>query len=532
MLRILLKKQLAEIFRSYFYDPKKNKSRSKASVIGYAVMFAVIMLGFLGGIFTMLSMSLCQPLVSVGMGWLYFALMGLLAIVLGVFGSVFNTYAGLYLAKDNDLLLSLPIPVGTIIGSRILGVYIMGLMYSGVVIIPAAVVYMIQAAETVSEFFGPVLLTVLITVLVLILSCLLGWVVAKLSVKLKNKSFITVILSLLFIAVYYVVYYHAGNLIGDMIANAAEYGSRIKGAAYPIYVFGNAGVGEPLSMLIITAFTAVLVLIMWLLISKSFIRLVTLSGETVKKVYRVPKSEKRSVDAALFSKELARFTSSSSYMLNCGLGTVLLFALGVFLLIKGREYFDMLGQMLGELSSAVSVALTAIVCFVASMNDISAPSVSLEGKSVWLAQSLPITAWQVIRAKLAVHLLVTGVPTAFCVACGFAAGRLNAVEALLSLLLSLQFVVFTAFGGMTAGLKMSNIHWTSEITPIKQSGAVFLSLFGGMIYAGVFVGIYFAVYGYIGSIVYMAAASLLTAGVSLALYMWIKKTGTRIFAAL
>ena len=36
------------------------------------------------------------------------ALMGLLAVFLGAFGSVFNTYSGLYLAKDNDLLLSMP----------------------------------------------------------------------------------------------------------------------------------------------------------------------------------------------------------------------------------------------------------------------------------------------------------------------------------------------------------------------------------------------------------------------------------------
>ena len=61
------------------------------------------------------------------MGWLYFALMGLLAVLLGAFGSVFNTYSGLYLAKDNDLLLSMPIPVNTLMASRLLSVYLMGL---------------------------------------------------------------------------------------------------------------------------------------------------------------------------------------------------------------------------------------------------------------------------------------------------------------------------------------------------------------------------------------------------------------------
>ena len=111
MLRVLLKKQLAEIFRGYFYDAKKNKARPKAAVIGYIVLFAAVMLGLLGGIFTFLSASICGAMSAVGMDWLYFALMGLLAVLLGAFGSVFNTYSGLYLAKDNDLLLSMPIPV-------------------------------------------------------------------------------------------------------------------------------------------------------------------------------------------------------------------------------------------------------------------------------------------------------------------------------------------------------------------------------------------------------------------------------------
>ena len=145
MVKILLKKQFTEIFRSYFYDAKKNKARSKAAITGYIVLFVILMVGILGGMFTFLSVSLCGALTAVGFDWLYFAIMSLLAILLGAFGSVFNTYSGLYLAKDNDLLLSMPIPVGTIMISRLLGVYLMGLMYSGVVIIPSAAVYLIIA---------------------------------------------------------------------------------------------------------------------------------------------------------------------------------------------------------------------------------------------------------------------------------------------------------------------------------------------------------------------------------------------------
>ncbi|MFR5889964.1 MAG: hypothetical protein ACLUFM_03175 [Lachnospiraceae bacterium] len=154
MLKLLIHKQLSEIFRAYLYDAKKNKTRSKGATAAYIVLFVLIMAGMLGGMFTYLSLSICEPLSAAGMDWLYFALMGLIAILLGSFGSVFNTYSGLYLAKDNDLLLSMPIPVGVIMTARLLVVYIMGLLYSGVVIIPAAAVYLIKVSATVGSVIG------------------------------------------------------------------------------------------------------------------------------------------------------------------------------------------------------------------------------------------------------------------------------------------------------------------------------------------------------------------------------------------
>ena len=112
MIRLLVKKQLWEIFRSYFYDAKKNKARSRLGTAAYILLFAVLMLGVIGGMFTFVAKSICGALAAAGMDWLYFTLMGLMAILLGTFGSVFNTYSGLYLARDNDLLLSMPIPAG------------------------------------------------------------------------------------------------------------------------------------------------------------------------------------------------------------------------------------------------------------------------------------------------------------------------------------------------------------------------------------------------------------------------------------
>lgn len=209
-----------------------------------------------------------------GMGWLYFALMGLLAVFLGVFGSVFNTYASLYLAKDNDLLLSMPIPVSMLLTSRLLGVYLMGLLYSGIVILPAVIVYWAVAGVTLANVLGGVLLTALISVFVMTLSCALGWVVAKISL-LKHKSFVTVVISLAFFGAYYFFYFRAMALIQELLANLAVYGAAVKDGAYPIYLFGSVGTGDAKACIIVTVFVAALFAIMWALISRSFLETAT-----------------------------------------------------------------------------------------------------------------------------------------------------------------------------------------------------------------------------------------------------------------
>lgn len=79
MLKLLVKKQLTEIFRAYIYDAKKNRARSKAATIGYIVFFVLLMGGVIGGMFTTLSLTMCRSMAEAGMSWFYFAIMGLMA---------------------------------------------------------------------------------------------------------------------------------------------------------------------------------------------------------------------------------------------------------------------------------------------------------------------------------------------------------------------------------------------------------------------------------------------------------------------
>ncbi len=532
MLKTLLKKQMAEIFRNYFYDPKKNKMRSKGATIAYIALYALLMVGLLGGMFALMAVGLCTPLVQGGMGWLYYLLMGLIAVLLGTFGSVFSTYSSLYLSKDNDLLLSMPIPVCCVMASRLLGVYLLGLMYAAVVIVPGVIVYWLTAPVTAGTIVGGVLMVLLVSVIVMVLSCLLGWVVARISLKLKNKSFITVILSLLFLAAYYFVYYKAQALITLLVENAAVYGMKIRGSAYLLYLFGCAGAGDWLAMLIMTATQAVLLALTMWGIARSFLKIATATGSVKKVRFEHKAVRAQSTQRALFGKELRRFTASPNYMLNCGFGILMLPVAGIVLLIKGGALGQTLADVFGGNVDIVPVLMCAAVCLLASMNDMAAPSVSLEGKCLWLVQSLPVVPWQALRAKLDVQLVLTGVPVLFCALCMVIVLPGGALEKVLLVVVALLYTLLSALAALALGLKMPNLTWTNETTPIKQSGCVMLSLFANWFYAFALGGLYFLCGDAISAAAYLAIFAVVTAAGSALLLRWVKKQGACIFAAL
>ena len=531
MLKTLVKKQLMEIFRSWFYTSKKNKKRSAETVIALGVLFVLLMVVVIGGIFALLSLAMCEAFAEVGMSWFYFALMSLAAVFLGAFGSVFNTYSSLYLAKDNDLLLSLPIPVRTIMAARLLSVYLMGLMYSAIVIVPAVVVYWIVVSVSPAEVLGGLLLVFLISIFVLVLSCILGWVVAKISLKLKHKSFVTVLASLLGIVAYYFFYFKAQTVLGEVIANALLYGEKIKEAAYPLYLVGRVGEGDGLAMLAVTAANLLLAGAALICISRSFIRMITSSGKTVRTKYKERRVKEKSMFQALLGKEVGRFTASPNYMLNCGLGSVFLVAMGIFLLVKADWIQLALGAVVED-GGLLTAATAGCICLVCSMNDSAAASVSLEGKNLWIAQSLPVLPGQVLLAKVTLQLLLTGIPALFCSVCVLIAFRPGLWLGSMVVFLPLLYVALTAFFDLFLNLKFPNLTWTSEIGPIKQSLPTTLAIFGGWGYILLLFGGGYLLHDVMCVELYLMLTCAVTAVLTAVLYRWMKAKGARVFAGL
>ena len=531
MLKALVKKQFLELFQAYFRNRKTGKARSRGGVIGMFVMYVFVML-FLCLVFGFLSFSLGVTLLPEGLDWMYFALMSLLALFLGVFGSVFNTYSSLYTAKDNELLLAMPIPPSKLLASRLIGVYALGLMYEAAVLLPAIIIYWILVPVSPARILCPLGLLLVLSFIILSLCCLLGWVVALIAARLKNKSFITVFVSLAFLALYYVFYFRASAYLQQIAQHTEEITRVMKSWLYPAYQMGLAGAGNVLSLAIIALIAAALFAAVYLVLSRSFLRIATQHRGEKKAVYREKAAKAAGVQSALLRREFKHFTSSANYMLNCALGTVLMLGVAVLVLIKAPQLREGLGsfyQELPMLERLMPVLMAGVAFFIAGMNDITAPSVSLEGRSLWLVQSLPVRSRDVLRAKQQLHLIVT-LPVALLMIVSLCVVvQLPVVQAALVCAICVLFVLLSSAGGLAINLLRPNLNWTNEAVPVKQSMGVVIALFGGWILAAAFIVPYLFLGKLLAPEPYLAivAAVLLLAVVGLNL--WLEKKGAWIF---
>ncbi len=531
MTKALFKKQMMELFSFFWQDKKKNKNRTGVQLV-LSVLMYLALFGMISVMFYFVSAMMCEPLVMVGMGWLYFALMGLIGVALGAFGSVFNTFASLYSAKDNEMLLAMPIPPAKILQIRLMGVYAMGLLYELLVMIPVLIKYYMVAKPDGITVLCSILVTLILSIFVLTLSAVLGWGVAFISIKTKHKSMITVVLSLIFIAGYYYVYSRAVGFLQEIAVNPQVAGNTLGGRFSPVYHMGMAAEGNLRSLLLFTVMVTAVFFIVYLVLTKSYVRIITTNKGEAKVQYKEKRVAASSVDRALLRKEFCRFLGSPNYMLNCGLGILFMIIAAVALLVKADTVTGFLPLFFAGNEDLIPLVAMAAIGTITTMNDITAPSVSLEGKNLWLVQSFPVTGAQVLMAKLKMHLILTLIPAAVLVLSVEIVLKPSIGFAILIPVATVVFILVMALLGLFLNLKFPNLTWTNEVVPIKQSMSVMIALFGGWAVIVSFAGGYYFLRHLLNPMIYLVCVTLLLLILAIVLLIWVKKTGTRIFETL
>lgn len=530
MLKTLLKKQLLEFvsgFLSKNTEKKKQGKGSKAVIIG---LFIFAFISFMMMFFSMAFML--SGLTAEGGAWLYFSVFGILASLMGIMGSVFMTYNTLFEAKDNDMLLSMPIPSWMILFSRMAGLYLTAFFFEAMVFIPAVIIYFITSPIKPLPVILCIVNIFVLPLFAISISFVLGWVIAFFASKLRNKSIITVVFSLVFFAVYYFCAMRLNEIINMIMTNTEIIGEWIKKYLNPIYRMGLGCAGDFFSYVIFLVFVCIVFSVIYIIASHSFIKLATAKKGMKKIKYKEKLTARASVKAAFLKKEFLFFKNTPIYILNCALGSLILLIVAVFSAVRHNDLIAVLALVPQFGEDSLPCVLAVAVCFVASMNNMTSVSVSLEGKSLWFLKSVPADVKNIFFGKLMLHILVTGVPLLIADIIISTAFGFGFTTFILFTLFTEVFMILCAETGLMVNLIFPKTDWLNEASAVKQSISALIGMFAGMFYSILVILSFYLLSAFTTPIIFFISVTAVFLLLTALIYKWLTTAGIKRFMAL
>ena len=533
MLKALMKTRLLALWNSIFSRMKRGSAkRSSAMKIGIGLLVIFLLASLLFSIGSMFSLF-AKSLIESDLTWMYFALAGLSCIAISVVGSIFAAQSYLFDAKDNELLLSMPIPVSYILASRLLTLLILEFSFVIMIMLPATIVFFMYTPFTFGRLAVLLTVTILIPFISLAVSGLAGWIVALVSSRMRRKNLISILLMLGLVGIYLYLNMNLQKYIAKLIVNGAEIAESIRRGFPPAYYFGSAiGNLNLLHLLYFALYCLIPFAILYAVLSKSFIKIITSKKTAYKVEYKEKEMKAGTAGSALVKKELSRFFSLPTYILNSGIGAILMLVLAGALIIKGPAVLASVMQF-GNLSGLTPVILCVILCFCAAMTNTTAVSISLEGKSLWISKSNPVEPKDVFASKVISNMIIS-VPAIFiAVLVSWVAVPMSTLHAIILLILPITVQLLSALWGLAANLWFPQFSWINETAVIKQSMSAMIGVFGALAIVLLPVIVYAsAVSSLIAIDSYLILCTAIYIVACFALYGYLRATGENLFLKL
>ena len=480
MIKILVKARFAAMLAA-LTPKRKNQDPAKKAGKGMLALMIFLYL-YLGGVFMMMFfgafMGLAQIYVAGGMAWMYFSMFVILSFAMMFIGSVFTAKSELFEAKDNELLLTMPIRPRDILASRMVVLLLLNFVMELVVALPAAAVWSMLGTRALMPWVGFLLTFLALPFFGLAVSCLFAWLISLLTAKLPKNSFVTMALFLIF----FLGYFYLISNMEQYLTLFAENGNAIAssvGAILPIYWMGAGIANGNLWQLGVSLLIYILpFLFAWYVLSKTLIRILTAKrGTRRKKAEKAHAVRSGSIQNALLRREFSRLCSSPTYMLNCGIAVPFALIMTVAAIWKRNDILTMLSALgLGGMKDVICAAFVGALGFLNATGLFTAPSVSLEGKTLWLIRTLPVSGADVLRAKLKMHLWIMAPVNLLCGIALSIAYQPALPVVLLLIFAPVLYCGWVANIGLICNLCHPVLDWINEAIAVKQGTSVMLSM--------------------------------------------------------
>lgn len=469
MLKQLIIIRLRGIFGTLIGEKGSKKSLSKGKKIGLTLLTLYCFI-----IFSTLSIKtftpMLQPFQAMGYEWLYFGMLFIGAFGFCFIGSVFLTKQEIYEAKDNELLLSLPIKQGDILLSRVFSLCLLNYFYEGLIVIPCTVVYFMRTSFHIGKLL--IFLAVFLTfpLFILVITCFFAWLFELIMQKLKLKGFFLYILYTGGMGLYIYGIFKITEYAEYLIQNGENIGGTIQKSLFPIYHLSIAIVECNVTSLLFYFLSCFIPFyILYSLLKMNFYGLLMGGNKTTtKKKWKEEDIKITSPSFALVKRKIIQIFSNQMLVLNSLYGSVIGIIAIIFAIIK-REYLLEIGRQISNGNQSMWIGLVLVLLTMNVFNYVSAVGVSLEGDRLWILKTLPITEKEIIKGLYFLNLIVTGIPmlivyVGFCVLF-----PITILQMALSLCFGICIFLFFTSCGLIFDLSYPKLQWTSEVSAIKHN---------------------------------------------------------------
>ena len=186
-----------------------------------------------------------------------------------------------------------------------------------------------------------------------------------------------------------------------------------------------------------------------------------------------------------------------------------------------------------QISDQLVLLMPLALCAMSSTNIITAPSVSLEGKNLWILRSMPVATKDILLTKVKMQLCIC-LPAVILVAVVWGVVlQVGTLGMVLSVLMSVIANVMFALLGVVVNLKLPKMDWISETAAVKQSASTLVDMFGAMALVLIPGALYLTVLdGMILPELFGIGLTVVYALISALLYRYLCTSGCRIFEEL
>ena len=526
-LLLILKSDMMNSFQiNKLRNPSSKKEKNK--IIGMSLLYIVtsVLLGYsfyivFAEIGEMLYMYNQLDLL------LYIAIMG--AICSTIFTGIYKIPGYLLSSKDYDILLTLPISHKTILASKMIYLIVLDYIFSAFLIFPPAIVYFVISKPSFVFIVNLLVMFIFIPLIPMVISSLISLILGKMTSKFKYKNHLLTISSIVLVIGIMYLSYDMQDIITNIVANSDNISKAIQKIYFPAYFFVDALINFNFMSIMIFMLLSLGIFIMFIQIfSKEFRKINAIMGESYKlNNYKMTSLKESKIIQTLLNKEIKRYLSSSIYVLNTSIGMILLIVISIGAFIFGKEQIASMLEI-PNVGDMLYVYMLFIMCMLTVMSCTTHVSISIEGKNLWILKSSPIEIMDIFKSKIILNLIIT-IPVIILSSLLLSnAFEFSTIQSLSMMTLTSLYAIFISINGLVINLNLPKLEWTSEVSVVKQSMSVIMSIVIGFLSILIPVGLYL-VLNVEDTLILIVITSIALTILSIIEYMYLNKEGKKKF---